>query len=687
MSDVKQANARALKVAVEVASGVPARAQRILCRGRVLMDDTTLSSARVEDGDTLLLVRASEDVGGGDRGDDASSDAGRRANAEGGGNGTSTLGSAASGNEFGDLSNAIAQLFGGSALASAVGGALTVEFSIGAPVGAGRASERANANAGERVGNNEDTLRRFVGNVERTIEAVRVSSPEMPRVTAERANAGEEGRGATHYGVQCDACGVGPVTGARFKSVAHEDFDLCQACFEHGIGRDCGPFARLDLPLPSGLPPIVVDPAADAAPADNASAPTPRARSEVAVGGLGELLRSAANLARASAPILENIAERFAPATRENSVETQVRSLQLASVMQSVGSLWCELARAVAVVPPPPQDVAGAGAQASGEIVGAPRSVFTYPRLAHIAPSGEMPHTRPPGMPLHNSATFVNGQPAVHRPVGMTGGVRIISGPDYEGMDDLPEPIQQALRQEIRAAEERQHGARAAAAAATARRQAQAAVAALASQRAAASQTPVVVVPTATVVVPTAAPPEAQGPAAHEHGLLNRTFSTLFGSMFRSVPAPSFITATNDADRNVRQRSSRDSVAGRRENRSATVEAVSQVPQVTTPANANADASAPTPAPNAAEQNAVASTSAPRPADETRGRSRHKADKEEANARPSKSANVDDGMSPAASAARRAKDIENAGSSSKSPAEGPSRASRSALSKSKSPEK
>ena len=46
----------AVKRIVEGVSGVPANAQRLLCRGRVLADEASMESARVEDGDTLLLV-------------------------------------------------------------------------------------------------------------------------------------------------------------------------------------------------------------------------------------------------------------------------------------------------------------------------------------------------------------------------------------------------------------------------------------------------------------------------------------------------------------------------------------------------------------------------------------------------------------------------------------------------------
>ena len=65
-----------------------------------------------------------------------------------------------------------------------------------------------------------------------------------------------------HAGVQCDACGVQPITGVRFKSVVEADYDLCETC--HGAGGETppqAPFARLALPLPGLVPPPTSAPA------------------------------------------------------------------------------------------------------------------------------------------------------------------------------------------------------------------------------------------------------------------------------------------------------------------------------------------------------------------------------------------------------------------------------------------
>ncbi|ACO62926.1 predicted protein, partial [Micromonas commoda] len=46
-----------LKGMIEPVCGVPAATQRLIHRGRVLKDDQRVSSARLTDGDTILLVQ------------------------------------------------------------------------------------------------------------------------------------------------------------------------------------------------------------------------------------------------------------------------------------------------------------------------------------------------------------------------------------------------------------------------------------------------------------------------------------------------------------------------------------------------------------------------------------------------------------------------------------------------------
>lgn len=65
-----------------------------------------------------------------------------------------------------------------------------------------------------------------------------------------------------HAGIQCDGCGVHPITGPRFKSKVKEDYDLCNNCFDD-MGSEAE-YIRMDLPLnyqnPGALISLVIIP-------------------------------------------------------------------------------------------------------------------------------------------------------------------------------------------------------------------------------------------------------------------------------------------------------------------------------------------------------------------------------------------------------------------------------------------
>ncbi|XP_010663097.1 protein JOKA2 isoform X2 [Vitis vinifera] len=52
--------------------------------------------------------------------------------------------------------------------------------------------------------------------------------------------------GTFHKGIQCDGCGVHPITGPRFKSKVKEDYDLCSICFSD-MGNEAD-YIRIDWP-------------------------------------------------------------------------------------------------------------------------------------------------------------------------------------------------------------------------------------------------------------------------------------------------------------------------------------------------------------------------------------------------------------------------------------------------------
>ncbi|KAJ6977548.1 protein NBR1 homolog [Populus alba] len=53
--------------------------------------------------------------------------------------------------------------------------------------------------------------------------------------------------GMFHRGVQCDGCGVLPITGPRYKSKVKEDYDLCIICFA-AVGNEAD-YIKMDRPM------------------------------------------------------------------------------------------------------------------------------------------------------------------------------------------------------------------------------------------------------------------------------------------------------------------------------------------------------------------------------------------------------------------------------------------------------
>ncbi|XP_044486126.1 protein NBR1 homolog [Mangifera indica] len=53
--------------------------------------------------------------------------------------------------------------------------------------------------------------------------------------------------GTFHSGIQCDGCGVHPITGPRFKSKVKDNYDLCSICFA-AMGNE-NDYIRLDKPV------------------------------------------------------------------------------------------------------------------------------------------------------------------------------------------------------------------------------------------------------------------------------------------------------------------------------------------------------------------------------------------------------------------------------------------------------
>ncbi|KAG6686437.1 protein NBR1 homolog isoform X2 [Carya illinoinensis] len=58
--------------------------------------------------------------------------------------------------------------------------------------------------------------------------------------------------GIFHKGVQCDGCGVHPITGPRYKSKVKSDYDLCSICFSE-MGNETD-YWRMDRPMSCRIP-------------------------------------------------------------------------------------------------------------------------------------------------------------------------------------------------------------------------------------------------------------------------------------------------------------------------------------------------------------------------------------------------------------------------------------------------
>ncbi|KAG8071272.1 hypothetical protein GUJ93_ZPchr0006g40693 [Zizania palustris] len=61
-----------------------------------------------------------------------------------------------------------------------------------------------------------------------------------------------------HRWIQCDGCGVQPIVGPRYKSKVKEDYDLCDACFDH-MGNEAD-YKKIEKPKPVSPQRLLRDP-------------------------------------------------------------------------------------------------------------------------------------------------------------------------------------------------------------------------------------------------------------------------------------------------------------------------------------------------------------------------------------------------------------------------------------------
>ena len=367
------------------ASGVPADRQRLIFRGRVLLSDAEKlrDVAGFRDGDALHMVASSSAPPSARDGN--ATETGRNAGGEVGSiSGSISLPAHALGSLDGVLDALLAESArrletSASSPASASFAATTASgserrFPNASGAGDGRpgasgAAEAARASAyadptaaaARHAAFVRATARELAADPHGTSrgdgDAARASDARDAREapTTDGADARTDASTSTrctHFGVQCDACGVVPIVGVRYKSASRADYDLCETC--HGAGRAAGaappegPFAALRSPLPGLVPPPTAAPAG----LDRADASLRRRAPPVlTTGALASALGEAARAARETAPALEAAAASLletsasAPLDADRLHEIQGQTLRASMAAHGAGSLLMEIAR------------------------------------------------------------------------------------------------------------------------------------------------------------------------------------------------------------------------------------------------------------------------------------------------------------------------------------------------------
>lgn len=156
----------------------------------------------------------------------------------------------------------------------------------------------------------------------------------------------------THFGVQCDTCGVVPIVGVRYKSTTRADYDLCDTCHgaaSRGVPPAEGPFVSLASPLPGLVPPPTAAPAAllSSETRENTSGPATEMERHVAAMrrrmppvmttvALAEALENACGAVRAALPGIEAAAMALRGVNEESTSTTE--SITTASIASSTPS-------------------------------------------------------------------------------------------------------------------------------------------------------------------------------------------------------------------------------------------------------------------------------------------------------------------------------------------------------------
>lgn len=210
--------------------------------------------------------------------------------------------------------------------------------------------------------------------------------------------------------VCCDGCNQRPILGRRHKSLAHPDYDLCDACLASGRFAASGPFTALELAIPLhagvglesallGMPSQQMQQQMQPQQQQRPSAQEAEAR----LAQVAQLLESCERLALRTAPELSRAAASLRsevsrePRDRQHAAQASV--LQACQAAQALGALLFDTARLLSTT------TVVSGEVPPGSTVGGPRGVpisRASPGVWHrgqpllVSPSGGL-HPLPPG--------------------------------------------------------------------------------------------------------------------------------------------------------------------------------------------------------------------------------------------------------------------------------------------------
>ena len=269
----------ALKQEVMRVSGVEAARQRLLFCGRVLADDArTLNEVGVRDGHTLHMVERPADLPPQPQNDVPPPPAAQQLPPRGVHRvaiGTMNTGAGGAENQTAvnrlitDLISAFGNTLGGAGTRpagapgdpAAQGSTLPpgvqlqqLEISVGAgPAASTGAAAASPDDTAPRHAHPIAALDAFIGQLSRTLEghseSLDFETGRRPVVSSGNPGPETSNENARHLAVECDLCGQCPIRGSRYKSLRHDNYDLCERCVRTERAREQEPFVQVDLPL------------------------------------------------------------------------------------------------------------------------------------------------------------------------------------------------------------------------------------------------------------------------------------------------------------------------------------------------------------------------------------------------------------------------------------------------------